>query len=382
MPNAWRFSISLSNFTAQHRVLVPAQDHSNQEPLNAGLPLRIIGHCHLHSAFCTIYDAFALVVAIVCCLVIPALTAEALAQESTPHEQPSVVSEQSKTSAQNSNTGAQKQGNAAEALAGGGPAAVDTPTSAPDADKVSEKHDRYPGCEFNSVEECDLAAQQSMAESTYAMAWIAAIGLFLTVVGLIFLYHTLKYTAKAATHAQDTLSIAQRTIEEARQTNEIAQKTLANSEVMGRAQVRAYLTVTNVNVRVDHGGQPVISFDCQNSGQSPAKEILAHLALNIRSCSQTESYDFPNIEISLQDIGSGGSVAVEAGADITFPHPLKVTIDKEFCGIVEVAVVLLFQDVFKTNITEQWRFIVHIDTSMNLAKEGRKLSIYHESERR
>ena len=120
------------------------------------------------------------------------------AQKDAPDSAPSSVSEQSGSGPENGQPDTKEQDEPADASASEAQALVNAPVSAPAADKVSEKHNRYPDCEFDSVVECDLAAQQSMANSTFVMMWAALAGVTLTVLGLILLLRPMRYTKNAA----------------------------------------------------------------------------------------------------------------------------------------------------------------------------------------
>ncbi len=106
---------------------------------------------------------------------------------------------------------------------------------------------------------CDLAAQYraaSAAESSSYGSWTSAI---LTLIGVIFLWRTLVYT--------------RRTIEQTR--------------LMGGAQTRAYLSIENIKLItgikpkeiVDAPRSIALHFDIQNTGLSPAKNVLTNANL-------------------------------------------------------------------------------------------------------
>lgn len=104
-----------------------------------------------------------------------------------------------------------------------------------------------------TAEYYDLKAQQDMAKWSLLMFGITAIG-----VGYIAM--TLHATRSTLKEAERTTAAANRTVDETRR--------------IGEAQVRAYLTYENA--RFQYGGDEArLSFEIHNSGQSPARFILA-----------------------------------------------------------------------------------------------------------
>jgi len=102
-------------------------------------------------------------------------------------------------------------------------AVVSSPVDAIASDNEATEGNRYPDCEFDNVAECDLAAQQGMAESTRYMNYAAWVGVFLTGIALLLIWRTLVYTRRAAQAAVDT-------VEEARAATAAAVATVKESE--------------------------------------------------------------------------------------------------------------------------------------------------------
>ena len=167
------------------------------------------------------------------------LAGPVLAQKDAPDSAPSAVSEQGSTSPENSQPDTKEQDEAAKTPAPEAQAPVSAPVSTPAADKVAEKPNRYPDCEFNTVAECDLAAQHSMANSTFVMMWAALAGVTLTVVGIILLWRTLLYTRNAADAARETVDLSR----------EMAESTKASVEWLVKVD-RPFLAVINLKMGV------------------------------------------------------------------------------------------------------------------------------------
>jgi hypothetical protein len=106
---------------------------------------------------------------------------------------------------------------------------------------------------------CDLAAQQSMAESTLTASRAAIIGAWLTASGLVLLLLTLLYT--------------RRTLEESSRAAKAAEDAVEVTREIGRAEVRAYLSLKEFHIRFDSSG--TISFKpiIENNGNSPAIDV-------------------------------------------------------------------------------------------------------------
>lgn len=92
---------------------------------------------------------------------------------------------------------------------------------------------------------CDLAAQQSMAESTRGMHWAAWATVSFTGFGAFLIWRTLLAT-------QDTVIETRR---------------------IGERQVRAYVGVTDLSIQGTDTKNPTVRIKIKNAGQSPAYKV-------------------------------------------------------------------------------------------------------------
>ena len=100
-------------------------------------------------------------------------------------------------------------------------------------------------------EEIDLNAQLQMAEYALIAAIAAIIGVAVTTIGIVFVKQTLDATRAAVN---------------------VALKSNETMNQMGRAQVRAYITPSEVQVLLE-GRCAVLHFKLHNSGNSPAFKV-------------------------------------------------------------------------------------------------------------
>ncbi len=138
---------------------------------------------------------------------------------------------------------------------------------------ITAKDEAYSACYLPSIEECDLAAQRNMAESTGWMNVAAWAGVILTFVGLALLYRTMLYTKKAALHSQEAVTAANNSVTS-------ANRAADESRDIGRAQVRAYLAVDSASYTVYRDWMS-IDFQVKNYGHSPAKWCVVHARVRV-----------------------------------------------------------------------------------------------------
>jgi hypothetical protein len=115
----------------------------------------------------------------------------------------------------------------------------------------------------------DLRAQQDVALSTVAMAWIAFATLAVTSFGVYYVARTLTATLAA-------LEAANAANEEARRTAKAAEDTVEVTRETSRAQLRAYIAVDTDRTAVDFGDPgPRFEFNValKNCGQTPAYNV-------------------------------------------------------------------------------------------------------------
>lgn len=110
----------------------------------------------------------------------------------------------------------------------------------------------------------DLNAQEAMAKWARWMFWATIGTALVTLVGLILIGFTLRYTRKAAEHTEGMLRQAERaTI--------AAESAVEATRDIGEKQVRAYLHVTNVGFSLgEKTGEVGVRLTVANAGQSPA----------------------------------------------------------------------------------------------------------------
>lgn len=151
----------------------------------------------------------------------------------------------------------------------------------PEAATAEPQPDQGNAREHDEPDWCDLAAQQSMADSTAGMEQTAWIALLLTAIGVILVWLTLYYTKQTLREAQETTKAANASVVVAREVGSdqiaAAVKTADISRDIGQAQVRAYFAPHTIKIRAEEGS---ISFQAEvrNVGHSPAYfgHVVAH----------------------------------------------------------------------------------------------------------
>lgn len=104
--------------------------------------------------------------------------------------------------------------------------------------------------------------------SQIVMAFFAFFGLIVGGYGLYFLWRTVEYTRKASKSAEETLTVANDTLEA--------------TKINSRRELRAYLSVQNVRI-MGKASSPqgtndtLIKFDVVNSGQTPAYNVIGSI---------------------------------------------------------------------------------------------------------
>ncbi|MEX0282123.1 MAG: hypothetical protein AB3N13_13150 [Arenibacterium sp.] len=137
----------------------------------------------------------------------------------------------------------------------------------------------------------DLKAQRYMALWAFIMAVASLFGLGVTVVGLVFIYRTLKASEKATDAAVQSVAV---------------------SREIGEAQVRAYLSVDQATVEADNKGHLVLKVTLKNSGNSPARRVRQTTRVEFRTGVRPED-DVGEFTVEngrtfgLADIAAGGT---------------------------------------------------------------------------
>ena len=126
------------------------------------------------------------------------------------------------------------------------------------------KEDKQEGQRQEEREVADLEAQQHMALWAMLMFFASTASVVVTVVGVVLIWRTLHHTRRAADYAKDM-------VDESSSPPKPLRPPSPNRRI-GEAQVRAYLTVSDVTMIIE-GTIPVIECSISNSGNSPAFEI-------------------------------------------------------------------------------------------------------------
>jgi hypothetical protein len=165
-------------------------------------------------------------------------------------------------SKQNSES-AQSDSNGGPALDSTAPGHTNNSINPRTANQKPKNGYRYPNCPYEDVDECDLLAQQDMAQSTREMSIAAWVSVILSLIAVGLIWFTMRYTAAAAEYAREA----------AKGTNEavtVARQTLIASQ-------RPWLSVTVHLVSdlhiADRQGRIDVHFEVQNHGHSPATGV-------------------------------------------------------------------------------------------------------------
>lgn len=198
---------------------------------------------------------------------------------------------------------------------------------------------------------CDLAAQQSMAESTRGMHWAAWATVAFTGIGAFLIWQTLLAT----------------------------QDTVAETRRIGEAQTRAYLSISKVKFEIIDQINPAASirFRVSNTGNSPGKDIFIRLSFSIsekRSDGENllpsalpYTLNPPKIR-AIPDIPSGSHELRK----FIFPEVDVADLVGSIAGrqslTVMVEIAIEYTDVFEHEHSEIGRFKIIIDPPMELGK--------------
>ncbi len=183
------------------------------------------------------------------------------------------------------------------------------PVSTPAADVETEHRDHYPNCEFSDIQECDLAAQQSMADSTDWMNRAAWAGVTLTVLGLFLLWRTMRYTRDAADHTRVAANAARDAVDEAIRTTKIAEASLEEATLNSVRQLRAYTFVYDSKIRTGTSrgmGTVDITVRLKNYGHTPAYRPRHRISTTIRKMPNNKGFPEPEARSMVQIIVAPG----------------------------------------------------------------------------
>lgn len=128
----------------------------------------------------------------------------------------------------------------------------------------------YPDCEFESVEECDLAAQQSMAKSTRYMNYATWSGVVLTIIAVALLGGTLYYTKQAAKYTRSTVKEAGRAASAAIRANELNRRLFIAEN---RPWISVKMELAGPLVFDSKEASIKVRLSIKNVGKSPAEGV-------------------------------------------------------------------------------------------------------------
>ena len=211
--------------------------------------------------------------------------AAGLEAQPLPQEKPIIGVEHDQKDAADGNGDAGQHEREPDEPGDGLPLKIDEADNAVGANAIAEKNTDYPDCEFHTVDECDLAAQQSMAKSTWWMNVAAWGGFSLTAVGVLLLLGTLIYTARAAAsaklmvvEAEKTTAAARGAVREARDANIATKAMVTLSAQTAERQLRPYIHFVEGELTVLQGANGWI----RGSGFVKFKNFGATSALVVR----------------------------------------------------------------------------------------------------
>jgi len=184
----------------------------------------------------------------------------------------------------------------------------------------------------------DLQAQQDMAFWALGMFLSTVLGVGVTLAGVYYVRHTLIATREA-------VAAANRTADEAKR--------------IGEAQVRAYVTVRDVQMSLKQGRRhPTVSFEVGNSGNSPALEVTPSASVKfIILGGNKEIGDFGgSAGVLLGTLAQGGERNYSIEVRTLALSDEDINLLKNNRTLVEVRISLQYKDVFTAPIREQFNF--------------------------
>lgn len=192
-------------------------------------------------------------------------------------------------------------------------------------------------------EERDLAAQEAAAVWSFWMLVVSTIGVLTTMVGTGFLLWQISLTREAV---EDT-GKATLAMEEA---NKIAKETQAANLAVGQSQVRAYISLSNIDV-CDHDHGFEVEFDVENSGQSPARRVNITFQVSL----QATPFSVAPRTMPLGDFSASHR---ETGKTFAFKLPEEWDGFVSETSVFDIALVATFFDVFEQRREEPTHFCV------------------------
>lgn len=200
-----------------------------------------------------------------------------------PQITPETVIDDRENSATDSNTDAADKAAPPKEPATEPEPVAEAQVDAPSANQVADENKGYPNCEFDDVQECDLAAQQAMAEATRFMNYAAWTGVILTVIGVILIYRTMLYTRTAAKAAGDAVTEAKAGTAAAVLAVKAADAANGSARERDRLELRAYLSAVPMGINRLAGKEFGMGHVAvRNVGKLPARNVAVVVHMEVR----------------------------------------------------------------------------------------------------
>jgi hypothetical protein len=228
----------------------------------------------------------------------------------------------------------------------------------PEADaEIPKPNKNYGDCQFQSIEECDLAAQQSMAKSTSLMNAAAWLGVLFTLVGLGMLYRTLVYTRAAAEQSQRAADSAQSSISV---TQETAYRTL-----------RAYVVVESVEGTIAVGKTKItghVTVALKNTGVTPAhfQVFMVRVRMPDSKTSNQPHKAYLSASAGGRELGKDGTYILEREFDFPFEDVFHAQAGSKRHLGVPVEISFIYLDYLRERHSEIVGFIATPELSANV----------------
>lgn len=190
----------------------------------------------------------------------------------------------------------------------------------------------------------------------WIMAGAAVLAVVISGAAVELLRRTLIATRKMITEAEKTTKAAQNAVVAANKQAAIAQEATANSERMGKRQTRAYLIFTKISVRFLNNGNIGIFGICQNSGQTPAGNVVIHIHCRFGLDPDKGAYNLPNSMMFYPDIGSETDFPFEMVIDHSIPDDVLGRFTKEKNSEFVVSATVEYRDIFGESLKGESRF--------------------------
>jgi hypothetical protein len=185
--------------------------------------------------------------------------------------------------------------------------------------------------------EQDLQAQRDMAQWALFMVIATFASVAIATIVAVYVRHTLKAT-------QDAVKAANRSANETKR--------------IGEAQVRAYVTVRDVQMSLKPGKRhPTVSFEVGNSGNSPALEVTPSAGVKFRIGDKEIGNLDGSTGVLLGTLAQGGERNYSIEIKTLVLSDEDINLLKGNRNLVEVRVTLQYKDVFAAHIREQFKFM-------------------------